>query len=250
MAQKKPIYGFLAMMKLGQIAAYDSHLNPAARRILSIITGHANQEEYCWPSQGQIARDLGITRQAVNKQVSILESQGYLERIARTDSENGRTMNSVYVLNGELARKYGSEPTIFKKENLDKIAFYLATLWHLGGMNSQEVYDLETTLSDTKKKEKQNIKKSINRMLFNAKAWKAANQHHQQNGFSQEELEQIAELQLKVRRRLTARQNVEFDIRLRIAAHKQSTGDRGKYMILALQEKLREVSEHKKSEAG
>lgn len=106
------IYGYLAALKLGQIAAYDSSLRPAARRILSILMGYANTDGYAYPSQGTIAKDLGVSRQAVVKQIKILVEGKYISYERRYEGK--RCISNMYRLNFALAEEYRSVPHSYR----------------------------------------------------------------------------------------------------------------------------------------
>jgi biotin operon repressor len=106
------IYGYLAALKLGQIAAYDSSLKPAARRILSILMGYASTNGYAYPSHGAIAKDLGVSRQAVIKQIKTLVAGKYISCERRY--QDGRNTSNMYRLNFALAEEYRAVPHSYR----------------------------------------------------------------------------------------------------------------------------------------
>lgn len=108
----KRVYGYLAINKLNQIAAYDDRLDAAARRILGILAGHAGQSGSCYPSLSQIADRLGISRPAVSKQVRALEKLDYLRR-EQCFSEKGGRLPNLIVLNLKKAVEHQDCPYVF-----------------------------------------------------------------------------------------------------------------------------------------
>lgn len=92
-------YGYLAVLKLIQRAAYDKNLKPAARRILMILAGHSDTDGGCWPSVAKMAEKLGVSRAAVIHQMKALEALNYLWKKPRFDPDTGRQMSNLYLLN-------------------------------------------------------------------------------------------------------------------------------------------------------
>jgi DNA-binding MarR family transcriptional regulator len=110
------IYGWVAVQKLIQIAGFDERLGGASRRILMIIAGYSDQRGFCFPSITMIARNLGMSRQAVTKQINNLVRYGYLVREANYTT-NGRRVSNIYYLNLDMAIEYREKPTVFSKGN-------------------------------------------------------------------------------------------------------------------------------------
>ena len=75
---------------------------PAAKLVLIKLADHANDEGECWPSQGRIADDCGLTRQWVNQQIKVLSEMGLIEARQRID-EHGQHANR-YFLRCQLSR--------------------------------------------------------------------------------------------------------------------------------------------------
>jgi biotin operon repressor len=78
---KKPQqpYGYVLNLRVLREAAYDGSLQNMTARIFSIIVTYADQHGACFPSLTQIAKRLGITRQAVQNQLRKLKNLGYVE---------------------------------------------------------------------------------------------------------------------------------------------------------------------------
>lgn len=144
------LYGIGLIPKLLQIAGYDCNLNPAARRMLNIIAGYSNDKGECFPSVSKIAKALGMSRPAVNKQTKILASHGYLNIKRRYHETSGGYMSNLYKLNFELAYEFQKTPDIFCKGNVPIVVTYLATLLSYMGMKPDEVMTFVTSKSYTK----------------------------------------------------------------------------------------------------
>ncbi len=99
------IHGHTAVLILMRRAGYDGRLNNAARRILMILGGHADINCTSFPSIQSIARQQGVSRQAVRKQIIVLEELGYLEIEQRYTGKGGQTSN-LYILNEQMVRDY------------------------------------------------------------------------------------------------------------------------------------------------
>ena len=72
-------------------AAADERMTLSVLRVLSALGRHTNAEGWCFINQGRLARELGVSRQAVNSAVRKLVEWGYLEKRAtrRKDGGNG-----------------------------------------------------------------------------------------------------------------------------------------------------------------
>lgn len=75
-------------------AALDKELG-AALRVLVLIAAHVDKDGTCFPSQGTIAKALGIRRQAVNRHVQKLKELSYLAVIQQS-RENGSNTACLY----------------------------------------------------------------------------------------------------------------------------------------------------------
>lgn len=107
------IYGLLAVLKVVQIASYDPTLNPAARRMLGILAGHTNREGYAWPSHGSIARKMGVSRQAVMRQIQVLVKGRYISSEKRYNKNGGYSSNK-YRFNFALVERYLRVPEAYR----------------------------------------------------------------------------------------------------------------------------------------
>lgn len=67
----------------------DAELGAAALKVLLVLGTHADREGWCFPSQDTVADRLGVSRQAVGKQIAALARLGYLE-IHKTLRPDGR----------------------------------------------------------------------------------------------------------------------------------------------------------------
>jgi len=64
---------------------------PSAKLVLLKLADHANDEGECWPSQGHIASDCGLTRQTVNEQIRKLVDLGLIKRENRFNGTGQQT---------------------------------------------------------------------------------------------------------------------------------------------------------------
>ncbi len=64
--------------KIPDSAVFDQRLGAAALRVLAALGTYANKEGWCWPSQGTLAKRLGISRQAVGRAIKQLAALGYI----------------------------------------------------------------------------------------------------------------------------------------------------------------------------
>lgn len=89
-------------------AVDDSRVGAAAFRVLACLGTHSDVHGWCRPSQTLIGQRLGISRQAVNKQIKILETLGYLEIRQRFNPKTKAQLTSWYrlILDYELPDEY------------------------------------------------------------------------------------------------------------------------------------------------
>lgn len=90
----------------------DRRLGNAAISVLALLGTYADRDGWCWPSVSTMAKRLGSTRQAVSKQLRVLESSGYLNIEPRTDKRGGMVSNGYRLLfdtdlAGEFDRLHG-----------------------------------------------------------------------------------------------------------------------------------------------
>lgn len=213
------IYGYVAVLKLLQIAGYDEHLKGAARRVLMIIAGYVDPEGCSFPSITKIAHRLGISRQAVIKQISILEQRGYLVRYSRTGDRGGRLTN-IYELNLERAVKYQKTPEIFCNRHVALVVTYTVTLLRYRDMQSLEVTSHETSESYTKKPIKKNTKNKPvkhttskqKRQNLRALAWKQEKDYEEKTGISKADKKKAEFLSKELLNYMSPNQLTNFDI--------------------------------------
>ncbi|CAB5223358.1 Helix-turn-helix, type 11 [uncultured Caudovirales phage] len=64
----------------------DKTITDRNRTILAMVSSFASRAGITWVSQGRVAQELGVTRQAINKQMKILSRAGYIEKIGNSYS--------------------------------------------------------------------------------------------------------------------------------------------------------------------
>lgn len=86
--QQKPVDRRMYSVIPIRVAA-DRRLRPAAMRVLLAFCSYANRAGLCWPSNANVGKDLGVTPQAVSRQLIKLIDMGYIRKIK--NSTWGRT---------------------------------------------------------------------------------------------------------------------------------------------------------------
>lgn len=74
-------------------AVADRDLNETCLRVLGQIGTYTDNEGWCYPRQGEIGRELGIGRPAVNRAVAKLAECGYLEVHPQRRKDGGKAAN-------------------------------------------------------------------------------------------------------------------------------------------------------------
>lgn len=74
-------------------AVADRDLNETCLRVLCQIGTYTDDEGWCYPRQGEIGRELGIGRPAVNRAVAKLAERGYLEVHPQRRKDGGKAAN-------------------------------------------------------------------------------------------------------------------------------------------------------------
>lgn len=88
----------------GQFAALparaidDRRLRPAAVMVLAALATYADRDGWAYPSISTISDRLRVTRQAVQRQISILVEAGYLIVAARFRQDGGRSSNQYRII--------------------------------------------------------------------------------------------------------------------------------------------------------
>jgi hypothetical protein len=80
-------------------------VSPTMRHILMILANFAGDEDSSYPKQNTIARITGLSRVAVNKNLSLMEEMGLITAVGRTHA-NGATRSSEYTLHIDASNKY------------------------------------------------------------------------------------------------------------------------------------------------
>ena len=84
--------------------------SPSAKLVLLSLADHANDDGECWPSQGNIAADCGITRQTVNEQIRRLVEAGLL-KIEHRFNGTGQQANRYFLLCRDIRHPLSGYPT-------------------------------------------------------------------------------------------------------------------------------------------
>lgn len=64
-------------------AGTDQRLHGATLRCLIVLCSYCNRAGITWVSQARIAQDLGVSRQAITKQLALLQKHGYVEVVRK-----------------------------------------------------------------------------------------------------------------------------------------------------------------------
>lgn len=67
-------------------ALTDKAITDRNRTVLAMVSSFASRAGITWVSQGRVAQELSVTRQAINKQMRILSRAGYIEKIGNSYS--------------------------------------------------------------------------------------------------------------------------------------------------------------------
>jgi DNA-binding transcriptional ArsR family regulator len=79
-------------------AVEDRRLSPAALRVLCTLGTYGDRDGFCWPAMGTVAKRIGVTRQAVSQQITVLEELGYLEIRPQKRTDGGNTVHRYRLL--------------------------------------------------------------------------------------------------------------------------------------------------------
>lgn len=230
---KKPseTYGFLANIKLGQLAGYDSSLTPAAHRAMLILLGYADAEGTLWPSMGKCGAQLGISGEAFSKSVRQLRDRGYLKTTPRYNLETKARQPNLIQLNHEMVRLYSDDLSVFAKAAINSA---LATSTGCKGGNSNEVLGVttagvdkvltpESSIKKAKKKTfkekieeivKERVAKDYNkRQILKSRFWLQEKEYEAVTGITKEMKENLDNLIREVTKdmSLNERNNLSFE---------------------------------------
>ena len=78
-------------MTIHDILRSTPDLSPSEKLILSILASHSGRKGACWPAQGTIAKEAGLTRKTVWTALKRLESLGLVKSEHRTRQDGGET---------------------------------------------------------------------------------------------------------------------------------------------------------------
>lgn len=256
------ITGPLAALKLGQIISYDCTLGDAAKKVYMALSGHVNAKGTCFPSVTKMAEKLGVSRQAVTKQITVLEAHNYINRKSRFSVNSGGRLANLYTINQDLANDFIDELDVFSKKNISTLLVYLSM--HLkytlqpsevaGGITStsfnerkpQGLHEDATSDSCSKISNKTNQNKHINRQnkgfnkITEVEKWINSKKREDQLGISALDRRKIKNLDRKLRVYLTAYQMTDLDIAIRkeIREKKLKPDEAVKYTIRRMEEVL------------
>lgn len=220
MKPKREIYSHLAVLKLGQILAYDDTVNNAAKRVFSLLAGYAGTDGTCFPSVKKMAQSLCFSRTAISKQIKNLEDHGYLKREQRFDDSRSRKPN-VIIFNIDLAREYHKTPDVFSKGNVTLMVTCLATLMHYSAMQPFSDPWQGTSESCTKRKfEDKKLKKAtekatVNKAKISASSWEAGKTREREMGITPETKTELADVQIELKKCLTPAAMTDFSLSVR-----------------------------------
>ena len=75
--------------KVCKAAGADRHISDATYRVLGLIGGYADEQGYCYPAVGTIARARGVSRQAIQHHLRLLVANGYIEKQVQKRKNGG-----------------------------------------------------------------------------------------------------------------------------------------------------------------
>lgn len=76
----------------------DQRLTPLQCRLLGLIGSYLGKDHTAWPSQSTLARDLGVSRKAVNEGIKALVAYGYVRVQERFRDDGGQTSSVYFVV--------------------------------------------------------------------------------------------------------------------------------------------------------
>jgi hypothetical protein len=76
----------------------DQRLTPLQCRLLGLIGSYLGKDHTAWPSQSTLARDLGVSRKAVNEGIKALVTYGYVQAQERFREDGGQTSSVYFVV--------------------------------------------------------------------------------------------------------------------------------------------------------
>ena len=74
-----------------------TNLSATARTVYRALLRYANRNTWsCFPSIATIAKDTGLSKRTIIRQIALLEKEGLLLKIHRTRENNGNTSNMYF----------------------------------------------------------------------------------------------------------------------------------------------------------
>lgn len=154
-------------------AAFDRNLHEGTLRVLMVLCSYTNRAGITWVGQTKIGVHLGISKQAVSKQMKILEKQGYIQVVSK--GWKGERANTTRVIFDETVTTEDAiaitstiedtrPPYLIKKEQDEMtkdIESKLTTLPKLSEMSKPKRTTIKPTDSITVKQMKETINKKM-----------------------------------------------------------------------------------------
>lgn len=79
-------------------AVDDSRLGRAAFFVLAVLATYGDRDGWCWPSLATLAKRIGVSRQAISRQIIELERLGYIETQHQTHASGGTATNAYRIM--------------------------------------------------------------------------------------------------------------------------------------------------------
>lgn len=250
-------YGLLSALKLLQISAYDDRLGHAARRVLTLISGHSDKHGACFPSLTQIAKRLRYSRAAIRNQVRNLEKYGYIKSTSRSCPETGATRSNLYQLNLALAREHEDDTHVFCAQRLRQHPVNSESMPPETSNNNPPIEHPDVTASVTlrnnpKKPEKENNIKKPNKItkkqslgLQNANNWQRSKEYEEKTGITPQNKKDMERATENLKKHRNHGQMTELNLRLQ----KETAGMQKKeaflYILQGIKEELEKIKTNK-----
>lgn len=87
----------------------DERIDNAAIRVLIGIAMHSDPERWSFPSLGKLAGIIGVSKQAISKQIALLVRFDYLEKRTHFRSDGSQASNRYRVILDEKPPKNGAK---------------------------------------------------------------------------------------------------------------------------------------------
>jgi len=79
----------LGFAKVCKAAGADPNISDTTYRVLGLVAAYADEDGYCWPAVATLAKERGVTRQAIQHHLRILVANGYIEKQERKRKNGG-----------------------------------------------------------------------------------------------------------------------------------------------------------------